>query len=205
MFRLPWGNPKISLGEFHSYLETLLGGKFSGLIEEDSYLYIDTSDPLIGTEENAILDYVYTLNTQPAQVVVSSTPPFGAKTVTVAGVTKKLYARNIGFQNTLAAGVNTVTYTIALPWVKILGVEVINCEALDYVDLKILDSASGGYSGVPNLALNQFAFANNLPKDYYMRMANFDADIYLGMQIQITYTSVSAKTVGFNLLMNEVK
>lgn len=141
----------------------------------------------------------------PLQVVVSSTPAFGSKTVTIAGVVKKLYARNLGFQSTLAAGANTVTYTLALPWVKILGVEVINSEALDYVDLKVLDSAAGSYSGVPNLVLNQFAFATNIPKDYYVRMANFDADLYAGMQIQIIYTSASAKTVGFNLLTNEVK
>jgi len=141
----------------------------------------------------------------PLSVIVSSAPAFGSKIIVAAGVTKKLYARNIGFQSALAAGANTITYTLAYPWVKMLGVEVINSEALDSVDLKVLDSAAGSYSGVPNLVLNQFAFATNLPKDYYLRMSNFDADLYVGMQIQITYTSVSAKTVGFNLLTNEVK
>lgn len=142
---------------------------------------------------------------QSNEVVVSSAPAFGSKTIVVAGVTKKLYARNIGFQSALTAGVNLVTHTLTLPWVKMLGVEVINSEALDFVDLKVLDSAAGSYSGVPNLVLNQFAFATNIPKDYYIRMSNFDVDLYVGMQIQITYTSVSAKTVGFNLLTNEVK
>jgi hypothetical protein len=77
MFRLDWGNPKISLGEFHSYLQTLLGEKFDGLVEDQSYLYIYTSTPLDGAEENSILEYVATLNAAPREVVTQldkSTP-----------------------------------------------------------------------------------------------------------------------------------
>jgi hypothetical protein len=72
MFRLDWGNPKISLGEFHSYLSTLLGTKFDGLVEDQGYLYINTFEPLNGSEENAILDYVYLLNTQPREVTTQA-------------------------------------------------------------------------------------------------------------------------------------
>jgi hypothetical protein len=68
MFRLDWGSPKITLGEFHSYLGTLLGESFNGLIEEQSYLYIDTSSPLTGEQEAAILEYVYQLNSTPKKV-----------------------------------------------------------------------------------------------------------------------------------------
>jgi hypothetical protein len=72
MFRLDWANPKISLGEFHSYLGTLLGAKFDGLVEDQGYLYINTFEPLDGTEENAILEYVYLLNTQPREVTTQA-------------------------------------------------------------------------------------------------------------------------------------
>lgn len=141
----------------------------------------------------------------PTQVIVQSSPAFGAKTFLANGVTKKLYARNTGVQQALTAGSNVISYTLTYPWVKIIGVEVINAEALDYVDLKVKDTAAGTYSGVPNYTLNQFAYAHNVPKDYYIRMAQFDADIYVGMVLEITYYSISAKTVGINWIMNEVK
>jgi len=141
-----------------------------------------------------------------AQLVnVSSIPSFSAKTVTIGSTTKKLFARNTGFQHTMSVGANTVTYTLSYPWCKILGVEVIGAETLDYCDLEVFDTAAGTYSGVPNYKLNQFAYSVNIPMNYYIRLSQFDADIYQGMVIKITYNSVSAKTVGFNIIMNELK
>jgi hypothetical protein len=119
--------------------------------------------------------------------------------------TKKLFARNTGFQQALAVGANIVNYTATYPWCKILGVEVVGGETGDYADFRVYDTPAGTYSGVPNLLLNQFAYSVNIPKDYYQRVSQFDADLYAGMIIRIDYTSVSAKTVGFNLVMNEVK
>ena len=136
---------------------------------------------------------------------VSSIPSFGAKTFQFNGATKTLYARNTGIQQALSFGSNTISYSVPYAWSKIIGVEVINSEALDYVDLKVRDTAQGTYSGVPNYVLNQFAYSHNIPKDYYIRMSQFDADIYVGMVIEITYTSRSAKTVGLNFILNEVK
>ena len=128
-------------------------------------------------------------------------PAFASKLIG----TKKLYARNTGFQSALSSGANTITYTATLAWAKITGVQVTNCEALDYVDFKVYDSAAGTYSGVPNYLLNQFAFAVNLPSGFYDRQSPFDADLYAGMVLKIEYTSVSAKTIGINLIMSEVK
>jgi hypothetical protein len=136
---------------------------------------------------------------------VQSQPPYGSKTILVSGVTKRLFARFTGQQYAVTAGANTLTYTVTYAWAKLLGVEVVNCEALDTADFKVYDTAGGAYSGTPNALLNQFSYSLNLPKDYYQRMAQFDADIYAGMVIQITYTSVSAKTVGLNLFLDEVK
>jgi hypothetical protein len=144
------------------------------------------------------------IQSQPA-ITVESTPPFGAKTIVVGGVVKKLYARYVGFQQALTVGENTISYTATFPWAKVLGVEAINCEALDVVDFAVYDTPAGTYSGVPNLLLNQFGFSTNLPKDYYERMAKFDADLYAGMIIKVKYTSVSAKTIGINIIMDEVK
>jgi hypothetical protein len=138
-------------------------------------------------------------------VTVQSSPPFYSKTLVINEVTKKLFARNLGFQQAVTIGTNTISYSIPYPWLKMLGVEVINCEALDSVNFKVYDSPAGTYSGIPNLLLNQFAFSINLPKDFYAKESRFDADIYFNMVISIEYTSISNKTVGINLLMNEVK
>lgn len=141
----------------------------------------------------------------PVKTSVQSIPSFGAKTFLYNGAVKKLYARNHGIQQALSAGSNTISYTISYPWVKMIGVEVVNAEALDYVDLKVKDTAQGTYSGTPNSVLNQFAYSHNIPKDYYIRLSQFDADIYQGMVVEVTFNSVSAKTVGVNFIMNEVK
>jgi hypothetical protein len=155
------------------------------------------------------LDFVtnYKTNGNKAMVVDSSvqnSPPYGSKTVIISGVTHKLYARNTGVQFTVAAGVNTLTYTCTYSWAKLIGVEAINCEALDTVDFKVYDTAAGTYSGVPNAMLQQFSYAVNLPKDFYQRMSEFDADVYAGMVIQMIYNSQSAKNIGINFLLDQV-
>ncbi len=140
--------------------------------------------------------------------IIQATPPFGSKTLTTSdGVTHSLFARFTGIQAVVSNGVNTVTYTATYPWVKMLGIEVVNATALDTADLQVYDTAAGTYSGVPNALLNQFAYNINVAPNYYNRMAQFDADLYAGMVVTITYTSVAVlpRTVGFNLLMNEVK
>lgn len=138
---------------------------------------------------------------------VNSQPPFGSKTLVINGVTKKLFARFTGQQYNVDNGTNTLTYTATYAWAKMLGIEVINALALDTAELKIFDDAIGTYSGVPNLLLNQFAYTLNLNGPMYSRMAQFDADLFVGMVIKITYVSSSllSRTVGINFLLNEVK
>jgi hypothetical protein len=166
----------------------------------------------LSEEELTILDNVLALhnpapiiNTATPVVNVESTPFIGSKTIAIAGVTKKLFARHVGIQQALTAGANEITYTGTFAWTKLVGLEVVNSEALDIVDLKVYDNDAGSFSGVPNLMLNQFGFSVNMPKDFYIRMAQFDADFYATMVIKISYNSVSAKTIGINFLMNEVK
>lgn len=175
---------------------------FQGQFEVQCYLLKDGGADQIDFETN----YKPSGNqTSPAQTVVQGVPPYGSKTIVINNATKKLFARFTGIQSSVSTGDNTITYTATYPWSKILGVEVINCEALDTADLKVFDTAAGTYSGTPNALLNQFAFAINLPKDFYQRMAQFDADLYQGMIIQITYNSKSNKTIGINFLLDEVK
>jgi hypothetical protein len=152
--------------------------------------------------ENAIQNV--TITSQPA-VTVAAAPPFGSKTITVGGVTKNLYARFTGLRPTLSIGTNVINYTATYAWAKLIGIEVVNANPLDYADFEVYDTAAGTYSGVPNLKLNQFSFTLNIAPGFYQKIAQFDADLYVGMIIKITYHSVAINTVGINLLLNEVK
>lgn len=141
-----------------------------------------------------------------ALVSVQSQTTYQSKIITLSnGTVKKLYARNTGLRYPVTAGSNELIYTATYPWVKMTGVECVWCETGDYVDFAVYDTATGSYSGYPNVMLNKFAFTINLPKDYYKRDSKFDADLYPGMVIKMTYYSTSAKTVGINLIMDEVK
>jgi len=205
MLRIDWSNPKISISEFDGYLKILLGSNFDGLLQEGLYIYVVTYVPLSGPEETSIFDYVYNLNAKAKEVTVNSVPPFGAKSQVISGVLKKFYSRNTGIQYDLTTGSNDINFTISFPWVKIIGIECIGGEILDTAELRVYDNSVGTYSGVPNALLNQFGYTLNMAKDYYARSSPFDADLYQGMLLKITYVSISDKRVGMNIIMNEVK
>ena len=118
---------------------------------------------------------------------------------------KKLYKRVHGISESLSAGSNNVLFTVPYPHAKMLGTEIIGAEFGDYCDFCILDDTSGTCSGTPNQQLNQFGFGVQIAKDAHEEKSNYDADLYYGMQIKLVYNSVSAKDVGFNFDLNEVK
>lgn len=159
------------------------------------------------TLATVVTNYVYVAPPASVQnVAVQVTPPFGSKTITINGVTKNLYARFTGFQSSVVIGSNTINYTATYAWAKLIGIEVTNANAGDYASLEVYDDANGTYSGHANLKLNQFAYTLNIAKDFYQKMAQFDADLYVGMVVKITYHTTSiTNTIGINLLMNEVK
>lgn len=128
--------------------------------------------------------------------------PFAAKSLPSG---KKLYKREHGIQVAVAAGSNDIIFTVPYPWVKIIGVELMYGEKLDTVDLIILDTTTGTYSGVPNYQLNQFGFSVNVAEGEYEEQNAYDADLYQGMQIKLVYNSQSAKTIGINFNLTEVK
>ena len=143
----------------------------------------------------------YLLGTGPKDVTVTSQTAFAAKNVG----TKKLYKRVTGISQALTTGSNNVIFTVPYPWVKITGAQLIGGELGDTVSLYILDSTTGTYTTVPNYQLNQFGYSINVAKDFYESRSQFDADLYINMQIKIVYNSVSNKTIGVNFIMDEVK
>jgi len=157
------------------------------------------------TLNTLISNYVYQIPNPIQTVAVASNPAFASKNITTNGVTKNLFKRVVGIKASLNAGDNTILYTCTFAWAKLLAMEVVGGEGLDTVSLYILDTANGTFSGVPNFQLNQFGFAANVAKDFYQSKSEFDADIYSGLQIKVIYNSISAKPVGINFVMNEVK
>jgi len=130
-----------------------------------------------------------------------SPSPFGPKEIDG----KKLYKRIHGTRPSLTTGTNEVLFTVPYAWVKITSLEVVGGELGDYASFYILDSSTGTYTQVPNSILNQFGYATNIAKDAYQQRSEFDADLYINMQIKIIYNSVSNKTIGLNYILTELK
>jgi hypothetical protein len=165
--------------------------------------------------DKALLDacvasYVYEAPHQPTQKVevtsqpsinILSTPAFASK---MFG-NKSLYKRVVGKKFDVVIGENVLLYTETFPWVKFMALEIVNGDFGDTISLYVLDTATGTYSTIPNYQLNQFGFSANIAPGFYQHKSEFDADVYAGLQIKIVYTSISAKTVGVNYVMNEVK
>jgi hypothetical protein len=192
-----------------SALKTLSASKAIAMqyVEEDRIYRVFVPDSpiifsteiLIGTDDATDFETNYKAKTNTPNAILPS--PYASK---IYG-TKKLYARNTGKQFTLTTGSNDLVYTATYPWVKFSAMECIGGEALDYGELKVYDSASGTYSGVANALLNQFGYTLNIGPEFYKRESQFDADLYAGMVLKITYNSISDKTIGINYIMNEVK
>lgn len=132
--------------------------------------------------------------------------PFASKKIATGGTTKNLFARNTGKRFQVVADTTTsCPYTATYPWVKMTGIECIGGEIGDYAELRVYDTPTGTYSGVPNLQLNQFGYELNIAPGYYKRESPFDADVYQGMVLTVSYFSISYKQIGLNYIMNEVK
>lgn len=200
MIECPWSEIKRladSKGLPLQWIE--VAGNYHIILADGPFL-LSTSLPVgVGDADTSVFEATY--KAAGNKRTESNAPSFTSKLVG----TKKLFARNTGYQFALSAGSNIFTITASLPWAKVTGVEVFGAETLDYADFKVKDTAAGTYSGIPNYILNQFGFAVNIAKDYYRREATFDADLYQGMVLEFTYNSVSAKTIGINIIMAEVK
>jgi hypothetical protein len=153
-------------------------------------------------EESEVIDFETNFKPSGNRTITSNHLPFAAKTLPNG---KKLYKRETGIQSTLIQGENIIIYTVPYNWVKMIGVDILYGEKLDKCDLMILDTAAGTYSTVPNLQLNQFGFMVNISEGKHEENSEYDADLYVGMQIKIVYYSQSPKTIGINFNLNEVK
>lgn len=159
------------------------------------------------TALNAVIaNYVYVAPPAkpPLSVSISAPPPMPPYSTNDYG-TKNLYLAITGIQQALTVGSNTITFTIPYAEVLINGVTIMNCEVLDVVSFSVLDSTTGTYSGTADAVLNQFGYTVNLPAGMYEYEAPYTAALYENMQVKLTYVSISAKTIGVNFILSQVK
>ena len=119
-----------------------------------------------------------------------------------------LFRRKHGYKITIPAG-QSLTYDINVPYnqCKINKLEVIDANALDRIDLMVLDTPTGTISKVPNFMLNQFGFGVVVSSLLYSDKSDYDADLIKDMKVRVIYYNDSAeeKTVGLNVIFHEVK
>lgn len=144
---------------------------------------------------------IETINTDEQKVEVTSIPAMASKTVG----TKKLFKRVNGIQSDVVVGNNEIFFVCPYPWAKFLGIEFFWAAEGTFVSLEVFDTPEGLISGVPNYKLNQFGFNANIASGFYSHKSEFDADIFEGMVIKITYNSNVSKRIGINFIMNEMK
>jgi len=130
--------------------------------------------------------------------------PFDAKELPNG---KKLYYRLHGIVHGLTSSPETIEFVIPYLACKITGIEIINGDIGDKASLKVCDTSTGIISGVPNYALNQFAFDMNIGDKLHRFTSPYDADLIQGMKIRIDYASPSTlpKTIYINFHLHEVK
>lgn len=189
------------------YISSSIATNLSGSPSSLGDVITVTTQDVLSTADETVLNGLLAahqgnpISDDPSSVNIVEIPAFAAKTVG----DKSLFTRETGKDFALSVGANTCEFAITYPQVKLDGVEIAGCELGDVVDLKILDDASGTYSGIANKLLNQFGFGVLLPKDFYRKISKYDADLYLGMRVVFEYNSVSAKTVCINYDIHEVK
>lgn len=119
---------------------------------------------------------------------------------------KKLFRRKHGYQFTCINGISTHEIVVPYPQAKINEIEILNQGLNCKVNLKVLDTATGTYSTIPNFVLDQFGFNVNLREKFFEDTSQYDADVYMGMRIQLEIDNPNPEfNMGVNIVFHEVK
>ena len=132
-------------------------------------------------------------------------PPFGSKVLPNG---KHLFRRIHGLDLPLDGTLNAQKVTFSVPYnsAKITSTEIISAVEGDKIDFKVLDTPTGTVSTIPNYVLNQFGFGVYPSSGRYEQKSEYDADLFLDLQLEITLTPINTdiRTVYFNLVLHEV-
>lgn len=197
-----WAGQEILPGSYYT-LETgedVVWSKNSSVLSSitagELVLNDGTSDVVVTSEALKIL-----FGLAPKDVQVVMNPPFASKAIG----TKKVFARMTGKKFPVTVGLNTLNFLIPKNEMKMNGVEITNGKVGETVNFKVLDTATGTISTIPNFMLNQFAFDVNLPDGFYSQKSDYDADVIKDLVIQIEITAVESRDLCVNYLIHELK
>jgi len=189
--------------------DATIGNSFDGINRvqgSDSFSCQFTSDLSAG--DITILDGIVSahdgvaVEDPAASVTIQSAPPFASKLLPGG---KKLFRRVHGVKATLSGDTDFIL-TIPYAQCKINGLEIVWAPVGLQVDLKILDSTTGTYTTIPNYQLNQFGFATGIAEHFYTETSNYDADLYINMQVKCTILNPDSltDTICVNFILHEV-
>lgn len=130
--------------------------------------------------------------------------PFAAKVLSNG---QKLFKRVHGVQNTIGAN-STGSIELVVPYTqcKITSIEIIGSSLGDSCNFNVYDTSNGLISSIPNYKLNQFGFNVCMAKDYHMEHSEYDADLIIGMKLQVEFTNTTNenKLIGVNFILHQL-
>lgn len=122
---------------------------------------------------------------------------------------KKVFRRVHGISAIVSGEVDFMDFVIPYPQCRITGIEVMNGNFGDKVNLKVFDNQLGTISGVPNALLDQFGFDVFINEGYHKSESNYGADLIMGIRIRVEYDAINSdllpKTVYINFFLHEIK
>lgn len=209
-------NGKAALAELNSEItNSPIQVALNNIVMSGDLIRIDFKNSLILTDISLLDDLV--ANHQGLEylsgeeVILTITDPFSAKTLPTG---EKLFKRMHGSDivEIQPGDSEIMEIEIGYSWAKIEAMEMLGCGESHTCDLNVLDSQNNDYSKAPvgvvgeHYKLNQFAYDINLRKDYHRLSSKYDADLYLGMVVQLVVTNNSqeASKVSLNVELNEV-
>lgn len=137
-------------------------------------------------------------------VVESTNSPFASKTLLDGS---KIYRRVRGVSGSVQGTTDYIDFTIPFTKCKITGVQILNGKIGDKANFKVLDSATGTITGIPNYELNEFGHDVYIIPDVATYPSKYDADLIYGLVLRIEYDPIDEllpRTIYVNLDLHEV-
>lgn len=167
------------------------------LVGDGEIFFSDVNEAVNWLKGNIVGEVIVT--TQPEQY------PFASKILPDG---KKIYRRVRGVSANLTSATTTIDYVIPYVSCKITGLQVINGKIGDTANFKVMDTAAGTVTGIPNYLLNQFGFDVNMIPVEANYPSKYDSDLFTGLVLRLEYTSVvedPVRTIYINFDLHEVK
>lgn len=160
-----------------------------------------TQEQLLKIIDSGEYDPTANLYSSSAWTQVNTFSPFASKKING----KRLFKRVHGIAQNCIVGENIFEFIVPYDQCKITGLEIVGAQNCDTADLEIYDSDVNPISGYAGIKLNQFGFSVNVCKDYYEHKSEYDADLYLGMKLEMHFFAQAAGLIGINFILNELK